>query len=41
MNVNEVINSIPFKNFFELEENHDLSKNENLDKYKMMIEKNK
>ena len=40
VNLDDVINSLPFKNFFELEDNRDLN-NENLGKYKMLLEKNK
>ena len=40
VNLDDVINSLPFKNFFELEENRDLN-NDNLGKYKMLLEKNK
>ena len=41
MNLDEVVNSFPFKNFFELDENHDLNNGDNLGKYKMLLEKNK
>ena len=40
VNLDDVINSLPFKNFFELEDNRDLN-NDNLGKYKMLLEKNK
>ena len=36
-----VINSVPFLNFFGLDENHESNINENLGKYKMLLEKNK
>ena len=39
INVEGVINSSPFLNFFGLDESHD--SNENLGKYKMLLEKNK
>ena len=41
MNLDEVVNSFPFKNFFELDENHDSNNGDNLGKYKMLLEKNK
>ena len=41
INNEEVINSVPFLNFFGLDENHDSNNNENLGKYKMLLEKNK
>ena len=39
--IDEVVNSLPFKNFFELDDNRDLNIDGNLDKYKMLLEKNK
>ena len=41
MDLDEVVNSFPFRNFFELDENHDLNNGDNLGKYKMLLEKNK
>ena len=41
INVEGVINSSPFLNFFGLDETHDSNINENLGKYKMLLEKNK
>ncbi len=41
INLEEVVNSLPFTNFFELNEEHELNNNDNLDKYKMLLEKNK
>ena len=41
INVDGVINSLPFINFFELNENIESANNDNLDKYKMLLEKNK
>ena len=41
INVEGVINSLPFINFFELNENNESTNNDNLDKYKMLLEKNK
>ena len=41
INIDGVINSLPFINFFELNENSESTNNDNLDKYKMLLEKNK
>ena len=41
MDLDEVVNSFPFRNFFELDENHDLNNGDNLGKYKILLEKNK
>ena len=41
LNIDEVKNSIPFKNFFELDDIHDSNSSNDLGKYKMLLEKNK
>ena len=41
INIDEVKNSIPFKNFFELDDIHDSNSSNDLGKYKMLLEKNK
>jgi len=41
INLEEVVNSLPFINFFELNEDHESNNNDNLDKYKLLLEKNK
>ena len=41
LNIDEVKNSVPFKNFFELDDIHDSNSSNDLGKYKMLLEKNK
>ena len=39
INLDDVVNSLPFKNFFELNNEHDLTNDDNLGKDKILLEK--